>query len=109
VVALLKLADLHFFMCPSADSAMLLFGTMDLATGRFSEALDQTDDGDDEETDDEEWHGNTSLTGNVCNRSVTLCSPRLRLQALCRRACTSSAITPGQYKDIPEKKHPTSV
>lgn len=55
-VMLLKPAELHFFFCPSADCAML-FGSMVPTERRHAETLDQTDDGNDEETEeDEECH-----------------------------------------------------
>ena len=60
LVMQLELAELHFFLCPSTECAML-FGTTDQTERRLAEALDHTDDGDHEETDEEEWHGNTSL------------------------------------------------
>ena len=59
-VVLLKVAELHFLFCPSADCTML-FGAMDWTERRLSEAQDQADDGDYEETEDEELHRYTSL------------------------------------------------
>ena len=70
-VVLLNVAELHFFFCPSADCTMLS-GTMGWTERRLSEAQDQADDGDDEETEDEELHWYTSLIA----RKV-LCFPTL--------------------------------
>jgi hypothetical protein len=52
---LIKLAELHFLFCPSADCAML-FAATERTKRRLSEALNQTDDGNNEETEDEELH-----------------------------------------------------
>ena len=59
-VVLLNHTELHFLFCPSADCAML-FGVYGRTKRRLSEALDQTDDRDYEETEDEELHWSTSL------------------------------------------------
>jgi hypothetical protein len=60
-MVLLKVAELHLFFCPSADCA-ILFGARDPTERRLAEAQDQTDDGDDEATkEDEELHWCTSL------------------------------------------------
>ena len=52
-VVLFKAAKLDFFACPSTDRAMLL-GFMDAIERRLSEALNQTDESDDEETEEED-------------------------------------------------------
>jgi len=49
----LKLAELHFLFCRSAQCA-LLFDIVDLTKRRHSVAQDQTDDRDDEETEEDD-------------------------------------------------------
>ncbi len=60
LVVLLKLTGLHFFAGPSTERAMLFRETNQSERG-FAEALDQTDDSENEETEAEERHGNISL------------------------------------------------
>jgi len=52
-VVLFKAAKLDFFACPSTDRAML-FGILGTGERRLSEALNQTDESDGEETEEEE-------------------------------------------------------
>jgi hypothetical protein len=52
-VVLFKAAKLDFFACPSTDRAVL-FGILNTSERRLSEALNQTDESDGEETEEEE-------------------------------------------------------
>jgi hypothetical protein len=52
-VVLFKAAKLDFFACPSTDRAML-FMIISAIERRLSEALNQTDESDNEETEEEE-------------------------------------------------------
>ena len=60
LVVLLKQTKLYFLFCPSADCTVL-FGAINWPEKSLSDALDQTDDGCYNETEDEELHWCTSL------------------------------------------------
>ena len=70
-VPLLKQAELHLLLCPSADRAVL-FGFPNLSERRLPEPQDQTEDGNHEETENEELHRSTSLIARKILYSPTV-------------------------------------